>query len=138
MVSESSQGIDQWLERENREKRVSRKGGSKKEREERKNPGMEAVHVPITIRTGRNHPRPRLEEGLLKLMEGRNIKKVQKLQPRYAMLELVIWSTHSIRSVLAPKTPGSLGLAKTKQKNGKSSPAISCLGLLRLLIRRLA
>ena len=32
MVSESSQGIDQWLERENREKRVSRKGGSKKER----------------------------------------------------------------------------------------------------------
>ena len=33
MVSESSQGIDQWLERENREKRVSRKGGSKKERE---------------------------------------------------------------------------------------------------------
>ena len=33
MVSESSQGIDQWLERENREKRVSRKGGSEKERE---------------------------------------------------------------------------------------------------------
>lgn len=121
MVSESSQGIDQWLERENREKRVSRKGGSKKEREERKNPGMEAVHVPITIRTGRNHPRPRLEEGLLKLMEGRNIKKVQKLQPRYAMLEL---SSVQSGPVLAPKTPGSIGSAKQNKKKGKQSVSI--------------
>ena len=70
MVSESSQGIDQWLERENREKRVSRKGGSKKERGKKESGDGKAVHVLITIRTGRNHPRPRLEKGLLKLIEG--------------------------------------------------------------------
>lgn len=77
--------------------------------------------MPITIRTGRNHPRPRLEEGLLKLMEGRNIKKVQKLQPRYAMLEL---SSVQSGPVLAPKTPGSIGSAKQNKKKGKQSVSI--------------
>ena len=40
-------------------------------------------------------------------------KKVLKLRPRYAMLE-----RSSVQSgpVLAPKTPGSIGFAKTKQK----------------------
>ena len=49
--------------------------GSKKRERERERGKKEsgdgkAVHVLITIRTGRNHPRPRLEKGLLKLIEG--------------------------------------------------------------------
>lgn len=48
-------------------------------------------------------------------------KKVQKLQPRYAMLEL---SSVQSGPVLAPKTPGSIGFAKQNKRRGKQSVSI--------------